>query len=73
MGGIITNTDAETALSGLFVAGEACAGIHGANRLGGNALTEVFTMGCVAGGIAGWYVGVHVAGYIAGALWRRES
>jgi succinate dehydrogenase/fumarate reductase flavoprotein subunit len=52
MGGIITNRDAETTISGLFVAGEACAGIHGANRLGGNALTEVFTMGCVAGGNA---------------------
>lgn len=49
MGGVTIDTDAETAISGLFAAGEVCAGIHGANRLGGNALAEVFAMGSVAG------------------------
>ena len=52
MGGICVDTNTETSLSGLFAAGEVCAGIHGANRLGGNALCEVFTMGCLSGGKA---------------------
>jgi len=52
MGGIIINENAETSILGLFAAGEVCAGIHGANRLGGNALTEVFTMGGIAGRMA---------------------
>lgn len=52
MGGIIINESAETSIPGLFAAGEVCAGIHGANRLGGNALTEVFTVGGIAGRMA---------------------
>jgi succinate dehydrogenase/fumarate reductase flavoprotein subunit len=52
MGGVIINRDGETALEGLFCAGEVCAGIHGANRLAGNALTEVFTMGAITGASA---------------------
>ncbi len=49
MGGISINENAETVVPGLFAAGEVCAGVHGANRLGGNALSEVFAMGGVAG------------------------
>ena len=49
MGGIPIDENAQTRISGLFAAGEVCAGVHGANRLGGNALTEVFTMGGIAG------------------------
>jgi succinate dehydrogenase/fumarate reductase flavoprotein subunit len=49
MGGIDINENGETAVPGLFAAGEVCAGVHGANRLGGNALTEVFAMGGIAG------------------------
>jgi succinate dehydrogenase/fumarate reductase flavoprotein subunit len=49
MGGILINKNAETQVSGLFAAGEVCAGVHGANRLGGNALAEVFVMGGIAG------------------------
>jgi len=49
MGGIIINKYAETPLPGLFAAGETTAGVHGANRLGGNALCEVFTFGSIAG------------------------
>ncbi|MFW6147578.1 MAG: FAD-binding protein [Thermodesulfobacteriota bacterium] len=49
MGGVNINENAETAVPGLFAAGEVCAGLHGANRLGGNALAEVFTLGGVAG------------------------
>jgi fumarate reductase (CoM/CoB) subunit A len=49
MGGISIDENAETSVPGLFAAGEVCAGVHGANRLGGNALSEVFVMGGVAG------------------------
>ncbi len=49
MGGIIIDENTETRVSGLFAAGEVCAGVHGANRLGGNALSEVFAMGGLAG------------------------
>jgi len=49
MGGVMAGPNAATSLAGLFVAGEVCGGLHGANRLGGNALAEVFVMGAVAG------------------------
>jgi succinate dehydrogenase / fumarate reductase, flavoprotein subunit len=50
MGGI--HVDAETAestLPGLFAAGEAAAGLHGANRLGGNSLSDLLVFGRRAG------------------------
>jgi len=49
MGGIATDRWGETSRSGLFAAGEVAAGAHGANRLGGNALAEVFAMGSLVG------------------------
>ena len=46
MGGISTNTDAATALPGLFAAGEcACVSLNGANRLGSNSLVELLVFG----------------------------
>ena len=50
MGGV--RVDAETAAStvpGLFAAGEAAAGLHGANRLGGNSLSDLLVFGRRAG------------------------
>jgi succinate dehydrogenase / fumarate reductase flavoprotein subunit len=50
MGGI--RVDAETAqstLPGLFAAGEAAAGLHGSNRLGGNSLSDLLVFGRRAG------------------------
>lgn len=49
MGGIETDKWGATSLSGLFAVGEVTAGAHGANRLGGNALAEVFSLGSLAG------------------------
>ena len=45
MGGVVANKDGETGVEGLFVAGEVMGGIHGANRHGGNALTDVTVFG----------------------------
>ncbi|HZS52516.1 MAG TPA: FAD-binding protein [Bryobacterales bacterium] len=56
MGGI--GVDAETAqstLPGLFAAGEAAAGLHGANRLGGNSLSDLLVFGRRAGASAARY------------------
>ena len=53
MGGVVTDSETETAMAGLYAAGEVCAGVHGANRLAGNALSEIFVMGEVAGTNAG--------------------
>ncbi len=50
MGGIETDTDGLTELTGLYAAGEAaCVSVHGANRLGGNSLMETITFGRRAG------------------------
>jgi succinate dehydrogenase / fumarate reductase flavoprotein subunit len=50
MGGVDTDLDGKTVLDGLYAAGEcACVSVHGANRLGGNALMETITYGKRAG------------------------
>lgn len=49
MGGIRINPDGWTGVEGLYAAGEAAAGFHGANRLAGNALSEILVSGHRAG------------------------
>jgi succinate dehydrogenase / fumarate reductase, flavoprotein subunit len=50
MGGVDTDLDGLTTITGLYAAGEcACVSVHGANRLGGNALMETITYGKRAG------------------------
>jgi L-aspartate oxidase len=57
IGGIRTNQDAETNISGLFAAGEcACSGFHGANRLASNSLLEGVVMGNTAGSTVNIYL-----------------
>ncbi len=53
MGGIKVNRAGETGIGGLLAAGEIRAGLHGGNRLGSVALTEVYTSGIKAGQAAG--------------------
>lgn len=49
MGGIPIDEECKTDLPGLFAAGEVTGGIHGANRLGGNALSDCIVHGARAG------------------------
>lgn len=50
MGGVVTDFDTgETTVEGLYAAGETTAGVHGANRLGGNSLAETVVLGKVTG------------------------
>ena len=50
MGGIVVEPEShETEVIGLYAAGECTAGLHGANRLGGNSLTETIVFGKRAG------------------------
>jgi len=49
MGGVVINERCETDIDRLYAAGEIAAGVHGANRLAGNALTETQVFGAIAG------------------------
>ncbi len=49
MGGVTVDQYGETDVDGLFAIGETMAGVHGANRLGGNSLAETVAYGVVAG------------------------
>jgi succinate dehydrogenase / fumarate reductase flavoprotein subunit len=50
MGGVECDENGETCIDGLYAAGEtACVSLHGANRLGGNALPELLVFGARAG------------------------
>jgi succinate dehydrogenase/fumarate reductase flavoprotein subunit len=52
MGGIRIDRVGATSVPGLFAAGEVTGGLHGANRMGGNALSETLVFGARAGSSA---------------------
>ena len=58
MGGVRVDAESTaTTVSGLFAAGEVAAGLHGANRLGGNSLSDLVVFGRRAGQYAAEYAG----------------
>lgn len=59
MGGVVINERCQTSIPGLFAAGEATGGIHGANRLSGNGLSDPLVFGRIAGRQAGEYAREH--------------
>jgi succinate dehydrogenase/fumarate reductase flavoprotein subunit len=67
MGGLRIEPDASTSLPGVFAAGECSGGIHGANRLAGNALSENQVFGAIAGRGAAAYALRHPLPPSAGA------
>jgi len=62
MGGIRVNADSQmSTVPGLFAAGECAAGLHGANRLGGNSLSDLLVFGKRAGAAAAQFSKEHGA------------
>ncbi len=49
IGGVVIDDSGKTTVKGLFAAGEIACGLHGANRMGGNALSETLVFGYRAG------------------------
>ncbi|MCS7213713.1 MAG: FAD-binding protein [Candidatus Calescibacterium sp.] len=57
MGGVVVDPETQmTRVQGLFAAGEVASGLHGANRLGGNSLSDLLVFGKLAGKGAAEYV-----------------
>ncbi len=52
MGGLVIDEHGYTGVPGLYAAGEVVGGVHGANRHGGNALTDILVFGARAGAAA---------------------
>jgi succinate dehydrogenase / fumarate reductase flavoprotein subunit len=62
MGGVKVDGDTQSStLPGLFAAGECAAGLHGANRLGGNSLSDLLVFGQRAGQYAAEFARSHAA------------
>ena len=61
MGGVTINTETEVldmdsnVIKGAYAAGEVCGGIHGGNRIGGNAVADIIIFGTLAGHNAAVY------------------
>jgi succinate dehydrogenase / fumarate reductase flavoprotein subunit len=65
MGGVRVDADSQmSTVPGLFAAGEVAAGLHGANRLGGNSLSDLLVFGKRAGEFAARFAREHSLGKI---------
>jgi succinate dehydrogenase / fumarate reductase flavoprotein subunit len=66
MGGVQVDADTQmSTIGGLFAAGECASGINGANRLGGNSLSDIVVFGKRAGEYAAQYARAHAAGKVS--------
>ncbi len=66
MGGVRVDGDTQmSSVPGLFAAGEVAAGLHGANRLGGNSLSDLLVFGKRAGTHAATFAKGHGAGQVS--------
>src|SRR5207245_2489611 len=79
MGGVRVDSDSQMShIPGLFACGECAAGINGANRLGGNSLSDLLVLGKRAGEFAARHAKDRTAGQIhndqveAAARWALE-
>ena len=74
MGGIRVDGDTQaTNIPGLFAAGECAGGLHGANRLGGNSLSDLIVFGKRAGEFAAKYAKENSAGKVNDAQLEEAS
>jgi succinate dehydrogenase / fumarate reductase, flavoprotein subunit len=74
MGGVRVDPESgATTVAGLFAAGEVTGGLHGANRLGGNSLSDILVFGKRAGEGAAAYALAHDLGSIDDADVAREQ
>src|ERR1700751_1844491 len=75
MGGIKVDADSQMSdVPGLFAAGECAAGLHGANRLGGNSLSDLLVFGQRAGEYAATFAKEHALGNVdSGELKSAET
>jgi len=74
MGGVKVDGDTQmSTVPGLFAAGECAAGLHGANRLGGNSLSDLLVFGKRAGRYAACFAKEHGAGQIDDAQTGRAA
>src|SRR5512134_2397458 len=65
MGGVHVDADMEmSSVPGLFACGECASGINGANRLGGNSLSDLLVFGKRAGEFAARFASEHTQGHI---------
>jgi succinate dehydrogenase / fumarate reductase flavoprotein subunit len=65
MGGVRVNAETQmSSVAGLFAAGEVAAGLHGANRLGGNSLSDLLVFGKRAGEFAAHFAKKYGAGQV---------
>jgi succinate dehydrogenase / fumarate reductase flavoprotein subunit len=74
MGGIRVDGDSQmSSVPGLFAAGEVAAGLHGANRLGGNSLSDLLVFGRRAGRYAAQFAKANAGGSIDQAQLERAA
>ena len=74
MGGIRVDADSQmSTVPGLFAAGECAAGLHGANRLGGNSLSDLLVFGKRAGEFAARWARSHEAGSVDDAAIEESA
>lgn len=70
-GGVVIDENAATCIPGLLAAGEVAAGIHGANRLSSNALTEALVFGRIAAETASGMKSSRISSYPPSKAQRR--
>jgi L-aspartate oxidase len=74
-GGVVIDTDGASTVSGLYCAGEVTGGIHGRNRLMGNALLDIIVFGRRAGAAAARHAAASEPGRFGLGhvqCWQRE-
>lgn len=67
LGGVVVDSDRQSRVRGLFAAGEAAAGVHGAGRLAGGSGTDVIAAGWIAGAAAAQVAASTRFGPVSGA------